>query len=57
MAHTSRGRKQDRRLVAKGQDYEVRYEAKKTGTSKRRVKKAVNNVGNSRRKVERELRR
>jgi hypothetical protein len=57
MARTARGRSQDRRLVAKGQDYEVRYEAKKTGTSKRRVKKAVKKVGNSRRKVERELRR
>jgi len=31
---TSRGRAQDRRRVAGGQDYEVRYEAKKTGRSK-----------------------
>ena len=31
----SRGRKQDRARVAGGQDYEVRYEAKKTGRSKR----------------------
>ncbi len=29
---TSRGRAQDRKRVAGGQDYEVRYEAKKTGT-------------------------
>jgi uncharacterized protein DUF3606 len=29
-AKTSRGRKQDRARVAGGQDYEVRYEAKKT---------------------------
>ena len=29
---TSRGRKQDRARVAGGQDYEVRYEASKTGS-------------------------
>ncbi len=35
MAHrTSRGRAQDRKRVAACQDYEVRYEAKKAGTSK-----------------------
>ena len=28
---TARGRSQDRKRVAGGQDYEVRYEAKKTG--------------------------
>jgi Protein of unknown function (DUF3606) len=28
---TARGRKQDRARVAGGQDYEVQYEAKKTG--------------------------
>jgi hypothetical protein len=38
---TSRGRSQDRRRVAGGQDYEVRYEVKKTGRSKSAVKKAV----------------
>lgn len=53
---TARGRKQDRKRVAGGQDYEVRYEAKKTGSSKSRVKKAVKKAGNSRRRVERELR-
>jgi len=56
MARTSRGRKQDRRRVAGGQDYEVRYESKKMGKSSKRVKRAVKSVGNSRRKVERELR-
>ena len=54
---TSRGRKQDRARVAGGQNYEVRYEAKKTGRSKAAVKKAVKKVGNSRRKVERRLAR
>jgi Protein of unknown function (DUF3606) len=57
MAQTSRGRKQDRARVAGGQDYEVRYEAKKTGKSKGAVKSAVSRVGNSRRKVERALSR
>jgi hypothetical protein len=52
---STRGRKQDRKLVAGGQDYEVRYEAKKTGASKRRVNRAIKSVGNSRRKVERKL--
>lgn len=45
MAQTSRGRSQDRKRVAIGQDYEVRYEAKKTGSSKRQVKKAVQKGG------------
>jgi Protein of unknown function (DUF3606) len=53
---TSRGRTQDRKRVAGGQKYEVRYEAKKTGKSKKAVKRAVKKVGNSRRKVEGELR-
>jgi uncharacterized protein DUF3606/alcohol dehydrogenase-like protein len=54
---TSRGRSQDRKRVAGGQDYEVRYEAKKTGRSKAAVKKAVKKVGTSRKKVERRLAR
>jgi hypothetical protein len=52
---TSRGRKQDRARVAGGQDYEVRYEAKKTGKSKAEVKRAVKKAGPSRRNVERAL--
>jgi Protein of unknown function (DUF3606) len=52
---TSRGRKQDRARVAGGQDYEVRYEARKTGRSKATVKEAVKKVGHSRRRVERKL--
>jgi hypothetical protein len=50
---TARGR--DRARVAGGQDYEVRYEAKKTGRSKPAVKKAVKKVGNTRKRVERRL--
>jgi Protein of unknown function (DUF3606) len=52
---TSRGRKQDRARVAGGQDYEVRYEAKKSGKSKAAVKKAVKKVGNTRKRVDRAL--
>ena len=55
MANSTRGRGQDRKRVAGGQDYEVRYEAKKTGTSKKAVKEAIKKAGNSRRKVERVL--
>lgn len=52
---TARGRKQDRARVAGGQDYEVRYEAKKTGRSASAVKKTVKKVGSSRKRVEKRL--
>ncbi len=52
---TTRGRKQDRARVAGGQDYEMGYEAKKTGRSRPAVKKAVKKVGNSRKRVEKRL--
>ena len=54
---SSRGRKQDRARVAGGQDYEVRYEANKIDRSKAAVKKAVKKVGNTRRRVEKQLAR
>lgn len=54
---TGRGRKQDRARVAGGQHHEVRYEAKKTGSSAAMVKKAVKKVGNSRKRVEKRLAR
>lgn len=53
--HTKRGLKQDRARVAGGQDYEVGYEAKKTGKSRAAVKRVVKRVGNTRKKVERAL--
>ena len=56
-AKTARGRKQDRARVAGGQDYEVRYEAKKTGKATTAVKKAVKKVGNARKRVEKRLAR
>jgi hypothetical protein len=54
---SSRGRRQDRALVAGGQDYEVRYAAKKSGRSAASVKKAVKKVGSSRKKVKKALKR
>jgi hypothetical protein len=54
---SSRGRKQDRALVAGGEGYEVRYAAKKSRRSASAVKKAVKKVGNSRKKVKKALRR
>ena len=54
---TARGRKQDRALVAGGQDYEVRYAAKKSRKSSSAVKKAVKKVGSSRTKVKKALSR
>ena len=54
---TARGRKQDRARVAAGQEYEVRYEAKKKRTTAGAVKKAVKKVGNSRKRVERALKK
>jgi hypothetical protein len=47
--------KQDRAKVAGGQDYEVKYEAGKTGASKSEVKDAVKSEGNSRKRVEDKL--
>lgn len=52
---TSRGRAQDRRLVASGQDHEVAYEARKMEVSRDEVRDAVKSEGNSRAKVERKL--
>lgn len=54
---TTRGRKQDRERVAGGQDYEVRYIAKKARKSAGAVKKAVKKVGSSRNKVVQALKR
>jgi hypothetical protein len=45
----------DRKRVAGGQEHEVKYAAKKMGTSKAEVKKAVKEAGNSRAKVEGKL--
>ena len=53
--HTTRGRAQDRTKVAGGQKHEVRYESDKTGASKETVQQTVKDVGNSRRKVESDL--
>ena len=52
---TTRGRNQDRTLVASMEDYEVKYLAQKHSVTQKAVKAAVEKVGNSRTKVEREL--
>ena len=54
---TSRGRAQDRSKVAAGQDHEVRYESEKTGAPIADVKAAVKKVGNSRKTVEKAIRK
>ncbi len=55
MTTTTRRRNQDRARVAAGQPHEVQYEAKKEGVSKDTVKKSVKKVGNSRKKIEADL--
>lgn len=57
MSNSGRGREQDRARVAGNQDHEVRYEAGKEGVSKGTVKDTIEDVGNSRAKVEHELER
>ena len=52
---TTRGQKQDRARVAGGQNYEVQYEAKKTGRSAPAVKKAVKRWAMRARCVEKKL--
>ena len=53
--HSRRGRAQDRARVAGGQEYEVAYEAKKSGKKPSAVRKAIKKVGNSRKKVNKAL--
>jgi hypothetical protein len=52
---TARGRNQDRARVATTQEYEVRYEAKKTGSTPAAVKKAAKKAGPSRKSIEKAL--
>jgi Protein of unknown function (DUF3606) len=52
---TALRRKQDRSRMSGKQDYEVRYEARKTRNSTATVKKATKKVGNSRKRIERRL--
>jgi len=57
MAKASKGRSQDRSKVAGGQDYEVNYEKEKTGASREQIKKAIKEVGNHRKQVEKKLKK
>ena len=54
---SSRGRSQDRRKVAGSQEHEVNYESRKTGTSVKQVKQAIDSVGNERKIVEKRLKK
>jgi hypothetical protein len=54
-AKSARGRNQDRKRVAGGQDSEVRSTAKKKRTTAQAVTRTVKKVGSSRKKVERAL--
>ena len=54
---TQRGRSQDRSKVAGGQDYEVQYEKDKMGVAGKEVKQAIKSAGNSRKKVEKKLKK
>lgn len=54
---SGKGRSQDRSKVAGGQDYEVNYEKNKLNVSGKEVKDAVKEVGNSRKKVEKKLKK
>ncbi|HVF80489.1 MAG TPA: DUF3606 domain-containing protein [Flavisolibacter sp.] len=47
----------DRAKVAGEEDYEVAFLAKKFGVSAEQVRKAIEEVGNSRKKIEERLRR
>ena len=51
----TKGKSLDRKLVAGGQKHEVAYESKKSGATTTEVKKAIKQVGNSRKKVESKL--
>ena len=54
---TQKGRSQDRKKVAGGQQHEVNYEKEKMGVSGKQVKDAVKSEGNSRKKVEEKLKK
>jgi hypothetical protein len=55
--NSPRGRSQDRKKVAGGQEHEVNYEKEKMGVSGKQVKDAVNSEGNTRKKVEKKLKK
>jgi hypothetical protein len=55
MAKTTRGRGQDRKRVAEGQEHELDYMKEKHGISGQQLAAAIRAVGNSREKVEKYL--
>ena len=54
---SNRGRNQDRAKVAGEQDYEVNYEKRKMNVSADEVKKTIKEEGNSRKEVEKKLKK
>ena len=52
---TSKGRSQDRSMVAAGQDYEVTYEKDKLNVTGKEIRDVVKSQGNSRKKNRREI--
>lgn len=54
---STRGRNQDRGKVATRQNYEVQYEKDKLDVSAEKVKDAVKSEGNSRKKIEKKLKK
>ncbi len=56
-ARKGTGKRMDRKLVATMEDYEVKYLAQKHKVTQKAVKEAVAKVGNSRNKVEAELKK
>ncbi|MEO5999968.1 MAG: DUF3606 domain-containing protein [Chitinophagaceae bacterium] len=55
--NSSKGRSQDRRKIAGGQDHEVNYEKNKLNTSSDAVKASVKKVGNERKNVEADIKK
>jgi hypothetical protein len=54
---TQRGRKLDRAKVAGSQEYEVDYEKNKMKVTAGKIKEAVKSEGNSRKKIEKNLKK
>ena len=55
--NSNKGRSQDRRKVAGGQDYEVNYEKDKLNSSPEAVKSSIKKVGNERKNVEADIKK
>ncbi len=54
---STRGRNQDRSEVAAGQEHEVQYEKDKLDVSANKLKDAIKSEGNSRKKIEKKIKK